>query len=1228
MYTAVQWNARSITNKKSELAYFSKKYNPIMFAIAETWLKPQQFFKLPGYFPLRDDRVDGWDGSALLIKNNIPFSQIQLPARSNNIFIVAAYIYNVSYVSVYIPHPSTSTLSEFYSIVKDIPKPVVIMGDLNCHHVCWGSGSTDSNGRFLLDISDKLNLCCLNNGRPTRRTAPNQNSSAVDLSFCSIDLATDLTWSISSLSHNSDHFPIFIALPGTASPHNSLPPLQKYNLDKADWDNYSCLLDNKIQVLSSNMHLSLNNTHESFVDVIHESAEGAIPLKKTNVRHRPSQPWWDSECSAAIKERNAAEYEYANNINIENYIIFKKARAKCRKVLSAKKSEGWNSFCESISPSTPPSLVWKNIRRFRRGISPSSPSGSSLDWTNDFLNKLAPPTAPNFNEIPTVYSFIQSEHFLEKDFDLAELKTVLDAVKDSSPGFDGIVYSFLKKAGPVCHYFFLNLVNNIFKTGDIPDSWKHQIILPILKPGKDPEHYNSYRPIALSSVLCKLVEHMIKNRLEWFVENTDALAVTQFGFRKGRSVTDSHALLSTDIRLAFSQKQAVVGVFLDVTAAYDNVLLSVLSSKLRHMSIPEKVVRFISNLLSGRKISLRFHNYQDNNCKLVWKGLPQGSVLSPLLYSIYTADLDQAINQHCNVLQYADDIAIYSQHKNVNEAAHFINNALNSLGLWLDAHGLDLSPSKSVAIVFSRNRVSPSVNISFRSQSIPVEDKAKFLGVTFDSKLSGAEHINSVVGKCEKNLNIIRALSGAWWGAHPYSQKLLYNALVRSHLDFGSIIIEPCNKAELKKLDMVQSKALRMVTGAMKSSPVRALQVECADPPLSVRRQYLADRYLFRIAQLEHHPIFPKLNVLSDHVDTNPFWLRKSKPNLIISLSRLSDIEAPLAKFPKIPIYIVPFSALTFQSKSVDIGIQRNSASVNDRFLAAVRAKWQDWDLLYTDASKLNNNGLVGCAFIHDNSNSIHKFQLPSICSIFTGECYSILKAIQYVNEHKLTKSVIFTDSLSSIQAITYNSIKNCAKSPLICLIKEALFSCYLLQLEVVLSWIPSHKGIHGNEEADKAARDAGVNGNRSIFQCFSKDLDAISSLKLFKSWSDLWVVDNKLHYYQIQRNISPRPWFFKFKFKKKVMSSLIRLRLGHVCSPEFLFKIKVKDSAECQCGYEVGSIDHIFFECPLNRFCLYDYLIKLKVHLPTNAKALLANSDPNSTKALAVFLDKNKIKS
>ncbi|CAF4852676.1 unnamed protein product [Pieris macdunnoughi] len=129
---------------------------------------------------------------------------------------------------------------------------------------------------------------------------------------------------------------------------------------------------------------------------------------------------------------------------------------------------------------------------------------------------------------------------------------------------------------------------------------------------------------------------------------------------------DSLSIITTDIRIAFKKKQFLVGVFLDIASAYDHVLVPVLRQKMLQLSIPEKLVRFVCNAVSNPYIIIRSQN-TELSPRSIWRGLPQGSVLSPLLYNIYTYDLELVVNSFCQVLQYADDVALYFSSYSIEE---------------------------------------------------------------------------------------------------------------------------------------------------------------------------------------------------------------------------------------------------------------------------------------------------------------------------------------------------------------------------------------------------------------------------------------------------------------------------------------------------------------------------------------------------------------------------------
>lgn len=1227
----LQWNSRSITPKKPELIDLINTNKIVVAAISETWLRSGSMFRIPGFSCLRDDRDDGRAGSALLIKRNLPFSQITLPSHTDDINAVAAKIMDINFISIYIPHPNISLIPDLSTILLSVPPPLVIMGDFNCHNISWGSLYTDSFSPLLLDLFEDINVCILNDSSPTHRVYPGQNQQSVlDLTACSPNLASLLSWRILDQSYGSDHFPIIVSKPCSVLPSPIFEPLLKYKILEADWQKYTELIE--IRLLEPESLLSSSNLLEQyshFLSIMNESADQAIPKRKPAGQKIASPPWWDSDCTAAIKERNSAEQIYNKSPNINNFINFKKVTARTKRLLSKTKKKGWKGFCASLAPRTPSSIVWKNIKKFRGSFIPDPVSScdSSL-WLDDFIDRLAPAFVP-MDLYSSPLPPLTCTDPLDQPFTITELKLSLEGLRNSSPGEDGVPYIFLCKLGPIGQGYLLQLLNNFFISGIVPESWKRQIIIPIPKPNKNVHEANSYRPIALSSTVGKILERMVKNRLEWFIENKRILSKTQFGFRKGKSTMDSLGIFTSDIHLALSKNKNLFACFLDVAAAYDSVQLPLLRAKLLQLSISARIVCFICNLFMGRTIRIKLGNTYSAP-RTLWQGIPQGSVLSPLLYNIYTHDLDQSVSPFCEVLQYADDLVLYTSTECAETASSRLNEALSYLVDWMDEHGLTLSPSKSCAVTFTRRKTIPIVDVSCLDEVIPNCESFKFLGVILDSKMTGIPHLNYIIGKCEKGINVMRSLSGVWWGSHPICQKLLYNALIRSQIDYGSFILEPCSKLALKKVDLIQAKCLRIILGAMKSSPKNAMQVECLEPPLFLRRQYLADRFIFKIASLSSHPLLPRLEALAREVSENRYWFHKETPRIVQSYLKFQDLPFSAYQYEINPLFKTDFKALiNIPEVLLDFGIIKNDPVAQNKFTALME-EWKEFLPVYTDASKLSEEGCVGAAVWIPRFNVLLNYKCPPKTSVFTGETLAILEAIAYVESHNIPKTIIFSDCKSCLQAIAGNPFKTKINFPLVLQIKELLLKSKLRGLDIALAWIPGHNGIEGNECADFWAKNAINMGSLDYSNYYLTDLLATARSDARSTWQDLWDssrLSKGRHYGNIQPNIPTKPWFFRFKFvDKKTTSTICRLRLGHVCTPVFLAKIRVRDHSLCECGLDEGTTDHIFFSCSKFSYSLYDVLPP-EIPRPINFQSLLCYLNSSHMNLLIKYIHQNEIK-
>ncbi|KAK9738457.1 hypothetical protein QE152_g9809 [Popillia japonica] len=172
---------------------------------------------------------------------------------------------------------------------------------------------------------------------------------------------------------------------------------------------------------------------------------------------------------------------------------------------------------------------------------------------------------------------------------------------------------------------------------------------------------------------------------------------------------------------------------------------------------------------------------------------------------------------------------------------------MQTTSCWLTRNGLSLSPEKCSMVCFTRHRIPSSNSIPCDNFEIAVHNSVKYLGMILDQKLLWSKHINSVISKCERGLNLLRYTSRKWWGADPEVCLMFYRAYIRSILDLGRTFYGPASRCHLVKMDRIQYKALRQSCGAMRSTPCLPLLAECSEPPLNIRREFLAKKIILKI---------------------------------------------------------------------------------------------------------------------------------------------------------------------------------------------------------------------------------------------------------------------------------------------------------------------------------------------------------------------------------------------
>lgn len=357
------------------------------------------------------------------------------------------------------------------------------------------------------------------------------------------------------------------------------------------------------------------------------------------------------------------------------------------------------------------------------------------------------------------------------------------------------------------------------------------------------------------------MERMLLNRLELWAESNKIFSSSQYGFRKGCNTRDCTALLASQINLSFNEKQDMVSTFLDVSGAYDSVLLDLLFEKFKNFNIPNIIANFLYNLFSF-KIMHFFHNGSSKFIRYSYFGLPQGSCLSPFLYNLFTSDISSVIPNGCYFYQFSDDKVISISGNNREIIRHFMQCALNNIEIWANNNGFSFSVSKTKFILFSRKRSIVNINLYLNGHEIEQVDDYKYLGIWFDSKLLWKKHIQYIQIICAKRINFLRTITGTWWGAHPTDLITLYKTTIRSSIEYGCFTFVNASQSHFCKLEKIQFRCLRICLKLMNSTHTQSIEVLAGVIPLKTRLHELNCKFMLNCF-IKKHPIIDVLKCLN-----------------------------------------------------------------------------------------------------------------------------------------------------------------------------------------------------------------------------------------------------------------------------------------------------------------------------------------------------------------------------
>uniref|UniRef100_A0A669EJS2 Reverse transcriptase domain-containing protein n=1 Tax=Oreochromis niloticus TaxID=8128 RepID=A0A669EJS2_ORENI len=737
-----------------------KSTNADIVIISETWLSKSitdDDINITEYNLYRTDRPRKGGGVAIYVKSRYEVSIVlsaSIPKQMEFLALDIKIVESLSITAVGCYRPPSAVKETLVSLKHLLSKlkynELLMAGDLNWD---WLNIVSDDFKSFC----DSVNLTQLVN-LPTRPNIKSPDKSTL------IDLIlTNVPHKFLSLgvfcNDLSDHC-VVATCRNTKIPKCKPRIIYKrnfkifneqafqYDLSMANWEYLNLIPD---------IHLAWDYFKKIFMKILNKHA----PIRKIRVKGREN-PWFSSELSESIHQRNVTWAKARKSDSLTDWLDFRKLRNKCTTLIKKAKSEYYLSVTsENLNN---PQKFWKVIKSLSINktsqalpkfiLKDSVPVYDRHEVLNSFNKHFvdagflfntvgATPTIPGIE--PQIYS---GEFFEFSPFSVQEVHKALKALDQKKPpGPDLIEPYFLKTAAdyiaqPLTILFNLSIQNN-----EIPFVWKSACVTPILKGG-DPAILTNYRPISNLCVLAKVLESLVSEQLKEFLYSKEILSKLQSGFRKQHSAVTAATKVINDILVALDKKQHCASLFIDLSKAFDTVDHAILKQRLLLLGLSRHVVSWFTNYLSDRTQCTKCENLCSEFLN-IHTGVPQGSILGPLMFIMYINDLGQNVS-NASMHFYADDTVIYSFGTNLEKAIQSLQKAFDVVQHTLLDLKLVLNADKTKLMLFSNMKNSSQtvpVVSTLEGDLIEVVHTCKYLGFLIDDSLTFKPHIDNLVKK-------------------------------------------------------------------------------------------------------------------------------------------------------------------------------------------------------------------------------------------------------------------------------------------------------------------------------------------------------------------------------------------------------------------------------------------------------------------------------------------------
>lgn len=827
----VHFNIESISRAKCEiLSQILTQYDVSVVCLQETHTRDETDFIRRGYVPgyvcigaLHHPQY----GIATYVRADILNVQLLYQSCDQDVFVLITEINGINIVNVYKP-PQVRWPP---SVLQCVAHPAVCVGDFNSHNSAWGYGSNDENGNILLDWMTVNNYQLVYNAkdRGTFRSARWQRDYSPDLCFVSTGPTDEESIPVARMVlddfPHSQHRPVLIEY-GSKIPLIDSVPVARWNFRCAKWEAFQTELDTLLNVSQLN---PVSEEYDSFVKLVKLAAKRHVP-RGYRAEYVPT---WNTECTELYDE-----FRLNHNNDAADLLV---------KILNEKRRERWHEMTSNLDFTHSSRKAWGLLKKLGNDSIPSNvtPKVSPNEVASRLLSlskaKMERKRSKLIrNQVRQMRRNLKADPCFSSEFSAEEFDVTVKAMKTGkAAGYDGIYAEFVKHLGPVARAWLRSLFNKILETAKLPRYFRQAKVIAIKKPGKSGDEVTHWRPISLLSTIFKMFERMLLHRIGLTID--DHTPVEQGGFRLSRSCTDQVLTLTTRIESAFQRGRKVGVALVDLTAAYDTVWLPGLLAKIANAIPCLKIFNLLEAMLSNRRFRVHMGEKM-SRWKIINDGLPQGSVLAPKLFNLYTADAPATTSKK---IKYADDEVLVYEADSFNELENVLTADLEVMSKYYKDWRLTPNLAKSEVSVFHLNNreADRTLNVSFNGVRLWHNPNPVYLGLKLDRTLTYKEHLGALSKKIASRVNIVQKLAGTIWGANAKTLRIASLALVYAPAEY----VAPAwkNSVHTYKVDVQLSQAMRIVGGLVKSTNLKWLPVLSNITPPNIRRE-VATRKVYR----------------------------------------------------------------------------------------------------------------------------------------------------------------------------------------------------------------------------------------------------------------------------------------------------------------------------------------------------------------------------------------------